>query len=1213
MIRPSSSEGHLNKTHRRYTLGYISSWQVYEGASVEPYAHSLIQGMRAAARDLNCNLLLACGVGPVANIHSGSPAWPVPESSENFTPVGPNNCDGLLVLPTELTPEQSYYLQELRASSFPLMMTGTGERGPSVITDNAGGIRLAVEHLRLHGHTRIGFVAGLDRPDGDSALRRAAFSDALRSFAMAEDPRLIAAGEHSVLGGRRAVEQILATGASFSALVCSNDRSAIGAIEALQAAGRRVPEEVAVTGFDDVPEAGAGWPPLTTLRSASFEKGYQATVRLVALIEGRLTGDEQFLIPTPLVVRRSCGCDPLRGGMALKGKALKSGSLNGGSSHRPAAADNLSEMVAAAMMREVRAIARDEAAALGRDLAAGFERSLQADDSTAFHRAIERVLARSETLDEDLYAWNAAVDVLRAYAQQAEHSTGAQNMADDLHLEVIERWRRQSARRQLLQTELTSRLNSLSSQLLTALDQSQIKAVLDDHLAGLGVQRMLLAGIRPEPDPQTAAQPDQHGRYEILFSFGFERERSGEQFAAWQFPLQGWGTAGQPVCLAMLPFNVPDRLRGFMACEAENMASLAMLLRSLEAALRTSYLYADAVQGRQMAEEANLLKSRFLSTVSHELRTPLNLIGGLSGILLRQKGQPPGPNLWQDLERIYVNSQHLSRLIGDVLDLASSTSGHLRLLREPLDLAEVLRPVIATGEQMAHDKGLAWSASLPERGPFVLGDRTRLRQVALNFINNAVKFTLHGEVCLTITSANREVTVAVRDTGLGVAPADQSFIWGDFSRSEAVLRQGIGGIGLGLAITRELVERQGGHISVESSGIEGQGSTFSFSLPVIEAPRGLSPAEALSRLEAPESIAILASQAGLVAELVGPLRQRGFRVVVHTPLEDDLWLEKVLADPPGAILIEEHLATQQGWELLAELKRSPLTAQLPVLVCSAHPQAGGAVLELDYQTKPLNLDQLSRLLRLSQLSGERPVLLVVDDDPTLRALHCRLIAQQVPDGQILQAANGQEALDAMRQVRPNLVLLDLMMPEVDGFGVLEQMHASDRLRDVPVVVLTAKVLTDNDLQRLNQGVATVLTKGVFSSNEVIERIAGVMSKERTLGVASQRLVRRAIGYIQAHFAASLTRDQIASYVNISADHLTDCFHQELGITPIAYLIRYRIYRACQLLDQGDRSITEVALEVGFSESANFSRAFQREMGLSPRAYMREKRSRQPGS
>jgi YesN/AraC family two-component response regulator len=270
----------------------------------------------------------------------------------------------------------------------------------------------------------------------------------------------------------------------------------------------------------------------------------------------------------------------------------------------------------------------------------------------------------------------------------------------------------------------------------------------------------------------------------------------------------------------------------------------------------------------------------------------------------------------------------------------------------------------------------------------------------------------------------------------------------------------------------------------------------------------------------------------------------------------------------------------------------------------------GALLELDYLLKPLDPEQLAYALGRQwgwdEQTPDARIILLVDDDPGALALHTRLIRQQLAECRVLQAYNGREALALMAQTRPDLILLDLMMPEMDGFSLLEAMRAHESTADVPVVVLTARTLTEDDIARLNAGVASILSKGLFSSGEILRHIEAALRRHHKLSSAMQLLVRRAVAFIHAHYTESLMRDQIAAHISISADHLTACFRQEMGVTPIAYLNRYRISRARVLLEESSRSITEVALDVGFTDLANFSHAFRREVGTTPNAYRRAK-------
>jgi AraC-like DNA-binding protein len=381
----------------------------------------------------------------------------------------------------------------------------------------------------------------------------------------------------------------------------------------------------------------------------------------------------------------------------------------------------------------------------------------------------------------------------------------------------------------------------------------------------------------------------------------------------------------------------------------------------------------------------------------------------------------------------------------------------------------------------------------------VWGDRTRLQQVALNLISNAAKYTAEGEIRLDVATGAAEVTVTVADTGLGVPGPEQALIFTEFRRTERSVARGYRGLGLGLAICKRLIELHGGNIGVVSSGVEGAGSVFLFTLPLAAPPASLSPEEE------------------------------------HGDTVPDLPFDSPLFAPVGP------------------------------------PQR---------------------------------TILVVDDDPETLDLHARIVQAHSPGNHVLRAHSGRAALAILGRVPVDLVLLDLAMPELDGYGVLDALRKGESTRETPVIVITGQVLDEAQMARLNQGVTAVMGKGLYNLDETLAHLEGALTHKRKLNPEAQRLVRKAMAYVHAHFAEPLTRQDIARHVGLDADYLTHCFRQELGMTPITYLNRCRIHQARQLLKQTDESITAIALRVGFSDSGYFSRVFRREAGLSPDAFRR---------
>jgi YesN/AraC family two-component response regulator len=213
-----------------------------------------------------------------------------------------------------------------------------------------------------------------------------------------------------------------------------------------------------------------------------------------------------------------------------------------------------------------------------------------------------------------------------------------------------------------------------------------------------------------------------------------------------------------------------------------------------------------------------------------------------------------------------------------------------------------------------------------------------------------------------------------------------------------------------------------------------------------------------------------------------------------------------------------------------------------------------------------------------------------------------MVAAWSPGCRILKASNGREALAVIQEACPDLVLLDLMMPELDGFGVLEALHSDPQSRDIPVIVLTGQTLTFEDMENLGRGVTSVLRKGLFSAEETLAHIESALAHRGTLGSEAQRIVRKAMVYLHEHYMESISLEDAARYVSVSKEYLARCFRQELGVTLVTYLNRYRVSQAKALLEKGEHNLTEIALETGFSSSSYFSRVFRQEMGMSPRAY-----------
>lgn len=1179
----------------------LAGWQFYRTATNLSFLKPIFNGINQAACDINCNVFFGCGMGASASPADPiRPAWPIPAADVDYVPIGLENTDGLIVFSPLHSPARSQYIQELRSAGHPVLFIGSGQDGPTIAVDNSAGVFEAVGHLVGHGHQNIAFLAGSpDDMRGDTGERLAAFESALSYYGLQRDPRTVVYGRHVFDGGYEGILQILDSRAPFTAIVASNDEMALGAIQALTERGRSVPQDVAVIGFDDRLEGTTQEPALSSVHVPLYEMGYHAVELMHRHFEGTAQLSGTVKINVRLVARESCGCG---GSNPLPGKQEVAGSSARGKVEQQPA--QMVRAMVRTVLNQSQSLPEGACDFLCQQMVDSFTASINQDSPIQFFQTLNKVLVKTIENGDDAHIWQDAVTLLINFAQTTRLTAPAaallHEIQDRSRQMISAQMQRQHRHMIVEQRWSNSRLSLLTASLQTALDETRIYEILAQHLLDMQIPLALVVLFESQEDDPLA--------WSVLRN-GTQPDQEPVRFSSPLFPPHGLFPSDKSIQLALIPLVGQTGQLGYLVFGTEDFDIYGAIVQQLGGAFNTAWLYRQATEGRRLAEEANRMKSRFLSTISHELRTPLNLIVGLSGMVLKDsdEGNLPLPDAAsKDISRIHAYSQHLGGLIGDVIDLATSDAGQLRLNNDNVNLAQALQLVAESGSQLAADKGLAFEAVFPETGPYVWGDQTRLRQVALNLINNAIKFTTSGTVRLRVLDQGDSVTVVVSDTGMGISPTEQQAIFDEFWQSERSVARGYGGLGLGLAISNRLIEMHGGKISVYSSGKEGAGSVFSFTLPTVQIPLE-KPQQHQKSEPAKPAVAILTDQPGSSERLCDELHRRGFSVqIIRMELGQEL-RSQINELQPKAIVLDISKNPELGWETLKVLKSFNEIALIPALLFSSSP-ANEALLELDYLTKPIEISELNRALDQQWLmSGAvraARTILVVDDEPNTLEMHARIVQAHSSSNRVLKARNGKEALEILTGEIIDLVLLDLQMPEMDGFEVLEVMRSLDSLRKIPVIVLTGKSLTEADMTRLNQGVAAVLSKGLFSIDETISHISAALENKRKISEEAQRLVRLAIAYLHNHYAEPLARRDIAQYVGITEDHLTFCFRQELGTTPIDYLQRYRINQSKRLLKETSQTITEIAQNVGFSDSGYFSRIFRRETGVTPETFRR---------
>ncbi len=498
---------------------------------------------------------------------------------------------------------------------------------------------------------------------------------------------------------------------------------------------------------------------------------------------------------------------------------------------------------------------------------------------------------------------------------------------------------------------------------------------------------------------------------------------------------------------------------------------IRMLNQSLER--RSSELAAanqELSSRNQEVERANRLKSEFLASMSHELRTPLNTILGFSELLSELNAGPLNEKQKRFLTHIQHDATHLLALINDILDLSKIEAGRLELRLEEFPMAVAAAEVLISVRPLAVTKGISLESQL-DTELVIQADRLRFKEILYNLLSNAIKFTPSGgRVWLASSVAEGSVCMQVRDTGIGIAPGDQQEIFESFRQVSATTKGVREGTGLGLAITKRLVEHHGGKIWVESE--PGKGSSFFFTLRLSQPKE---PTDGLADERHSRLLLVASNLAAWREETSEQLQREGFRVETAVSGADALRKAKDLR--PDLALLDMDILGKSGWETLHELKASPDTHSMPVIIVSAanEGEMGAALGAAESLTKPLTSEALIQAVRrVLEPEGTLRVLIVDDDPETCELLSNTLMNEgHTP----LSAADATQALHILEMSRVDAIVLDLLLPGRNGFEVLTDIRANPSWSRLPVLVVTVKDLSESELEKLNAQGARVIAKG----------------------------------------------------------------------------------------------------------------------------------------
>jgi len=564
-----------------------------------------------------------------------------------------------------------------------------------------------------------------------------------------------------------------------------------------------------------------------------------------------------------------------------------------------------------------------------------------------------------------------------------------------------------------------------------------------------------------------------------------------------------------------ISWNASAKFKGGVADKLANLTFLTGTLFSVIIALfigmllRRDQVISQKIQeatlelehSKDAADEANLAKSEFLANMSHELRTPMNAILGYSEMLMEEAEDADQKDFIPDLKKINQAGTHLLSLINDVLDLSKIEAGKMEAFPEEIILDSLIDEVSATihpqlvknGNKLAVERGRNLGSAFQ--------DLTKLRQVLLNLMSNAAKFTHDGTVTLHANRLSREngdwLTLAVSDTGIGIEDDMLEQIFDEFIQADNSTTRDYGGTGLGLTIARRFCKLLGGDLDAYSD--PGLGSTFTVRIPAdlpdLEGAQQTTVTlteitetepESAQDISAGSSILVIDDDPEACELIERNLTKDGFRVVTTTSGEQGLRLAHEIQ--PAAITLDVMMPDMDGWSVLRALKADPRLHHIPVIMLTMmdDQSRGYSLGAVDYLTKPIDRKQLHKTLNRYYRGSESGTVMLVEDDLKTRDMMARTLEKA--DWNVSEAGNGQEALELLAVKAPDLILLDLMMPVMDGFGFLAEMRVRPELQHIPVIVVTAKDLTANDRQRLSGQVEQVLDKSPYTREQLLEYV-----------------------------------------------------------------------------------------------------------------------------
>lgn len=1192
-----------------YTIGMLTA------RLSGPTEINLWHGVADRAQERNVNLM--CFSGGIPRSHQQFEA----QKNVLYGIAGQPNVDGLLIWANIL----SHTLDRTDMEAFcrryaPLPIISTGmvlPSIPSIRIDMREGTRKLLSHLiEDHGRRKIAFIRGLEVSQ-DAEERYLAYLETIAQYHLSFDPNLVVSGDFHRYSGTAAVKKLIEDGRmGFDALVSANDNMAIGAMQALQAHGVRIPDDVIVAGFDDIEETQAITPSLTTVRAPWYLLGSKS-VDLVLSKLANVEVPDQILLETEIIHRQSCGCQHI---VLDKSQADPIGFLHSStiaigeqhpilfSSSRIDFSMDLEKSLSA--LPSIRRLGMERCTQLINDFLS--DAQSETDKPDQFIHTLDGILSQIPPATEIL-EWLDVLYVIRTkidgFFQSSDEINKAHNLLENGYAVIGEAAHRQELRQRLVAVEQTTRLNRIVQTMATTYDIETLMKLLALELPGLGIQSCFLSLYDEKGDLPAWSRL-------ILAMVGKERlslEKGGIRFPTRQMVPQGMIPENRRIAFDVEDLYFHDEQIGFVMFEIgpRDGDVYTTLQGHLSSALKSAELVQVALEAEAKAIKSDQLKTHLLANVSHELRTPLNIILGLSQMALSS----PNPygielpaQLNKDLGYIYDSGEHLIRLINDLLDMSRAEIGELDLCYEPVSPRALLKEVFETFLKVptSKQKGVELELEVSDHLPILYADPVRLRQILINLLSNAFKFTQRGKIILGAEVQLPHIHFWVSDTGSGISPEWQERIFEPFVKADPP-RHRREGIGLGLSITRRLVALHGGTITLDS--LPDHGSTFHVYIPL----PGLDYAAAKEiNTRGDEPILLwLSSKKDPALAIERICKKNGL-----TPcwLGDSNDLDRRISEGKLVALAWDLENARPGdWSIILKLRSHSQYCQLPLLIFHENIEgksSGGSRLT-NILLKPAGTQMLQHVLNLLPQDMQHGEIWIIDDDLQALKYYQEMMNASLSDFLVRPVHGGREAVRLLEEETPDLVLLDLMMPDVDGFQVLERLRDNVKTAQIPVIIITGKILSYEDVKRLDVPKVILQTKGVLSDVESAAEIQRVLTTISALPQPTALLVKQASVYIQQNYTRSFSLEELSKTIGVSKSYLSRIFKMDMGISPWDYLNRFRIKKAKELLLLTDGSITEIAAEVGYEDVGYFGRVFREIAGCSPRAYRQQSQAPPP--